>query len=87
MNVGFLFGEDFPTRDGAGVRDYIHVSDLVSVHRTALTRMRQEPGFAVFNFGYGTGYFVREVVSAASGCLASTSKSLGKAGCQEIPVR
>jgi UDP-glucose 4-epimerase len=58
-----LFGTDYPTPDGTTIRDYVHVSDLARAHLLALTR--DEPGFRVYNVGAGTGYSVRQVISAA----------------------
>ncbi len=57
-----LFGTDYETADGTGVRDYIHVSDLVEAHRLALLRLRAGGGSAVMNCGYGEGYSVRQVI-------------------------
>ncbi|WP_274425037.1 UDP-glucose 4-epimerase GalE [Chelativorans sp. YIM 93263] len=57
-----LFGEDYPTRDGTCVRDYIHVSDLVNAHYLALQRLREGGGSLVANCGYGRGYSVLEVI-------------------------
>jgi UDP-glucose 4-epimerase len=59
-----IFGVDFPTHDGTGVRDYIHVSDLVSAHTLALDYLRDNGESAVFNCGYGRGFSVREVICA-----------------------
>lgn len=59
-----VFGTDFPTPDGTGVRDYIHVSDLVAAHRLALQRLRQGGSNLVANCGYGRGYSVLEVVDS-----------------------
>ncbi|MEM8798452.1 MAG: UDP-glucose 4-epimerase GalE [Pseudomonadota bacterium] len=60
-----IFGTDFPTRDGTGVRDYIHVSDLVAAHVAALNHLRAFPNDShVLNLGYGHGYSVREVLDA-----------------------
>lgn len=59
-----VFGTDFPTPDGTGVRDYIHVSDLVAAHRLALERLRRGGGSLVANCGYGRGYSVLEVVDS-----------------------
>jgi UDP-glucose 4-epimerase len=59
-----IFGVDFPTHDGTGVRDYIHVSDLVSAHLLALEHLRRGGDSAVFNCGYGRGFSVREVICA-----------------------
>jgi len=61
-----IFGTDFPTRDGTGVRDYIHVSDLVAAHALALDHLRQGGGSAVLNCGYGHGFSVREVIATVS---------------------
>ena len=57
-----VYGTDFATRDGTGVRDYIHVTDLVTAHRLALHRLREGGSSLVANCGYGTGYSVREIV-------------------------
>ena len=65
-----VYGNDYPTPDGTGVRDYIHVVDLVRGHLAALEALRKEPGVLTVNLGTGRGYSVLEVVrafSAASG--------------------
>ncbi|MBX6321156.1 MAG: UDP-glucose 4-epimerase GalE, partial [Rhodospirillaceae bacterium] len=59
-----IFGTDYPTRDGTGVRDYIHVSDLADIHLLALRRLEEGGDSVVLNCGYGRGYTVREVLSA-----------------------
>lgn len=59
-----IFGTDFPTADGTGVRDYIHVSDLVAAHALALEHLRAGGTSTKFNCGYGRGFSVREVVQA-----------------------
>lgn len=59
-----VFGDDYPTRDGTGVRDYIHVVDLVDGHLKALQKVRQKPGISTWNLGTGTGYSVMEIVRA-----------------------
>lgn len=59
-----IFGTDYPTPDGTGVRDYIHVSDLVAAHALALNYLRDGGGAAVMNCGYGHGASVREVIGA-----------------------
>lgn len=59
-----IFGTDYPTCDGTGVRDYIHVSDLVAAHILALRHLRAAGESAVFNCGYGRGFSVREIVAA-----------------------
>ena len=60
----FIFGTDYPTPDGTGLRDYIHVEDLATAHYDALTYLRGGGQSTVLNCGYGHGYSVREVVSA-----------------------
>lgn len=57
-----IFGTDFPTPDGTGVRDYIHVTDLVEAHALLLEYLRAGGESAVCNCGYGTGYSVRQVI-------------------------
>jgi UDP-glucose 4-epimerase len=57
-----IFGTDFPTPDGTGVRDYIHVEDLASAHLKALDYLQAAGGSATLNCGYGHGYSVREVL-------------------------
>ena len=59
-----IFGVDFATPDGTGVRDYIHVSDLVAAHALALDHLRAGGESGVFNCGYGHGFSVRDVIGA-----------------------
>lgn len=59
-----VFGTDWPTRDGTGVRDYIHVTDLISAHLLMLRHLREGGGSLTLNCGYGRGYSVREVLRA-----------------------
>lgn len=59
-----VFGGDYPTRDGTGVRDYIHVVDLALGHVRALERLEALPGFRSVNLGTGRGHTVLEVVAA-----------------------
>jgi len=59
-----IFGTDYPTPDGTGLRDYIHVEDLASAHLDALQYLREGGIPATLNCGYGHGYSVREVLSA-----------------------
>ncbi len=59
-----IFGADYPTPDGTGVRDYIHVSDLVAAHALALDYLREGGLPMVMNCGYGHGASVREVIAA-----------------------
>lgn len=59
-----VFGDDYPTSDGTGVRDYIHVVDLADGHLKALRRLESDPGVVTYNLGTGTGYSVLEVIKA-----------------------
>ena len=67
-----VFGDDYDTPDGTGVRDYIHVTDLAAGHVSALAHMKK--GVEVYNLGTGCGYSVLDVV-----------KAYGKACGKEIP--
>jgi UDP-glucose 4-epimerase len=65
-----VFGNDYPTLDGTGVRDYIHVVDLARGHLAALDALGRHPGVLTFNLGTGRGYSVLDMVrsfAAASG--------------------
>ncbi|MFA7270879.1 MAG: UDP-glucose 4-epimerase GalE [Sterolibacterium sp.] len=59
-----IFGGDYPTPDGTGIRDYIHVVDLALGHLAALDYLRQNPGLLTVNLGTGRGYSVLDIVSA-----------------------
>jgi len=59
-----IFGTDYPTPDGTCVRDYIHVEDLIAAHLLALDALRAGEISNVYNCGYGTGFSVRQVISA-----------------------
>ena len=59
-----VFGDDYPTRDGSGVRDYIHVTDLAEAHVALLKHLQDGGEPATLNCGYGTGYSVLEVLAA-----------------------
>lgn len=61
-----VFGDDYPTKDGTGVRDYIHVEDLAEGHLKALEKLNINPGIEAYNLGTGNGYTVLEVVEAYS---------------------
>jgi UDP-glucose 4-epimerase len=59
-----VFGNDYDTPDGTCLRDYIHVSDLISAHMDALAHLKRGGGSGAFNCGYGKGYSVLEVIKA-----------------------
>lgn len=59
-----VFGDDYPTADGTGVRDYIHIMDLAEGHRAALDFLRESKGWHAINLGAGQGYSVLEMVQA-----------------------
>lgn len=59
-----VFGDDYPTPDGTGVRDYIHVVDLALGHLKALEKLAQKPGVVIYNLGTGNGYSVLDMVKA-----------------------
>lgn len=71
-----VFGNDYETKDGTGVRDYIHVVDLARGHIRAIEKLAKNPGLKVYNLGTGTGYSVLEVIE-------SFSRACGK----EVPYR
>jgi UDP-glucose 4-epimerase len=71
-----VFGDDYPTPDGTGVRDYIHVLDLAEGHLAALRHLHDRPGCHAVNLGTGQGHSVLEVIAAVS-------QAVGKA----IPFR
>lgn len=59
-----VFGDDYPTHDGTGVRDYIHVVDLALGHLKALEKLEDKPGLVVYNLGTGKGSSVLDMVKA-----------------------
>ena len=59
-----IFGNDYPTRDGTGVRDYIHVVDLAIGHLKSIDKLDQNPGIQTYNLGTGDGSTVLEVLHA-----------------------
>lgn len=71
-----IFGNDYPTPDGTGVRDYIHVIDLALGHMRALEKLAEKPGLVTYNLGTGKGYSVLEMVRA-----------FAKVAGREIPAR
>lgn len=78
-----VFGDDYPTPDGTGVRDYIHVVDLALGHLKALQRIEQHAGVSIYNLGTGQGYSVLDMVKAfeqASGQAVPFNISPRRAG-------
>ena len=59
-----IFGNDYPTKDGTGVRDYIHVTDLAIGHVRALNKILNDKGIHIYNLGTGVGYSVLDIVNA-----------------------
>ena len=71
LSTGFkIFGEDYPTRDGTAVRDYLHVLDLADAHVLALRRLLDGGNSDIFNLGTGIGSSVKEIVQAVRDVLA-----------------
>jgi UDP-glucose 4-epimerase len=66
-----IFGTDYPTPDGTGVRDYIHVSDLAAAHLLALDALKGGAASTTYNVGYGRGQSVREVIAGVERVTAS----------------
>jgi UDP-glucose 4-epimerase len=64
-----IFGDDYPTRDGTCVRDYVHVNDLATAHLRAVEFMSAHDGAHVFNLGNGQGFTVLEIIAAAERVL------------------
>lgn len=60
----YVFGNDYPTPDGTGIRDYIHVVDLALGHLKALDKLPAHPGIVTYNLGTGQGHSVMELISA-----------------------
>lgn len=71
-----VFGNDYDTPDGTGVRDYIHVVDLALGHVAAINKIKENPGVKVYNLGTGNGYSVLDVV-----------KAFGKACGKDVPYQ
>ena len=78
-----IYGTDYPTPDGTGLRDYIHVEDLATAHLDALTYLRKGGDSTTLNCGYGHGYSVRDVLAAverANGQSLNISEEPRRAG-------
>jgi UDP-glucose 4-epimerase len=73
-----VFGNDYPTEDGTGVRDYIHVMDLADGHVAAMEKLADKAGVHIYNLGAGVGSSVLDVVNAsakpAANRLTTTSR-------------
>ncbi len=89
-----IFGNDYPTPDGTGVRDYIHVVDLARGHLSALERLNSNPGIQTYNLGTGRGYSVVDMVQAfekASGknipCTITSRRPGDIAECYADPAK
>ncbi len=70
----YVYGTDYPTADGTGVRDYIHVTDLGAAHLSALDYLRKGGESTLLNCGYGHGFSVREVIDAVERVSGVTLK-------------
>ena len=70
----YVFGTDYPTEDGTGVRDYIHVTDLGAAHLSALDYLRSGGESTLLNCGYGHGFSVRQVIDAVERVSGQTLK-------------
>lgn len=69
-----VFGNDYNTKDGTGVRDYIHVVDLADGHLAALNKLKTNCGLVIYNLGTGTGYSVLDMVNAYNKCCGGKVK-------------
>lgn len=67
-----VYGKDYPTKDGTGIRDYIHVVDLAEGHLAALNKLDMKCGLVIYNLGTGIGYSVLEMVKAFSKASGKT---------------
>ena len=66
-----IFGDDYQTRDGTCIRDYIHVDDLASAHVAAIDTITESGVFGTYNLGNGNGYSVKEVIAACEKAVGS----------------
>ena len=73
-----IFGDDYPTHDGACVRDYIHVVDLCQAHHRALEKLLDKSicGAQHFNLGNGNGFSVKEIIDAVKEVVSKNNKSI-----------
>lgn len=61
-----IFGNDYPTKDGTCIRDYVHVTDLANAHILSLEKLRKRNESGIYNLGSGTGFSVKEIIEKAS---------------------
>lgn len=61
-----IFGDDYPTPDGTGIRDYIHVKDLAHAHLLAVEALKSPGQASIYNLGSGTGFSVKQIIDVAS---------------------
>jgi UDP-glucose 4-epimerase len=59
-----IYGNDYPTKDGTCIRDYVHVDDLINAHMQSLDFMKKNKGFSAFNLGNGKGFSILEVIDS-----------------------
>lgn len=69
-----VFGNDYPTTDGTGIRDYIHVVDLARGHIKAINKLLDKPNVYTYNLGTGTGYSVLEVIKGFENAVGKSIK-------------
>ena len=69
-----VWGNDYPTNDGTGVRDYIHVVDLANGHVCAINKIKENCGLKIYNLGTGKGYSVLEMIQAFEKACGHTIK-------------
>ena len=58
----FIFGDDYATKDGTCIRDYIHIDDIAAAHLAGLAYLQEQNKSEIFNVGYGHGFSVKEVI-------------------------
>lgn len=68
-----IFGDDYPTRDGTCIRDYVHITDLAQAHVLALQALYEGHGPEVYNLGNGSGFSVKEIIEAAEAVAGITT--------------
>ena len=78
-----VFGDDYDTPDGTAIRDYIHVTDLAAAHMLALELLMQGHSGGAFNLGTGTGFSVREILSAIA---AETGRKVPQSSSRAVPA-